>query len=105
MSWQKMIRDQEIPLGKTKPVAAGEGIVLICRTDDGELFAVEDRCSHDGASFEDSALIGRILTCPRHGARFDVASGRALSMPAVAPVDTFPVRRDAEGWVEVDVDE
>jgi 3-phenylpropionate/trans-cinnamate dioxygenase ferredoxin subunit len=106
MTWHRAIREVEIPLGKTKPVRLGEDIVLICRTHSGRILAVEDRCSHDGASFEDGELSEEdVLTCPRHGARFNVTTGAALSMPAVAPVETFDLRRTDDGWIEVDVED
>jgi 3-phenylpropionate/trans-cinnamate dioxygenase ferredoxin component len=73
---------------------------------EGELFAVEDRCSHDdgplclgGWDEEDCRVV-----CPRHGAAFDLRSGRALSLPAYLPVRTFPVRVE-DGIVKVEVDE
>ena len=59
---------------------------------DGDFFAIEDVCTHDfgtltGGFVED----GRIM-CPRHGARFDIRTGEALTPPAYEPVTTFPVR-------------
>jgi 3-phenylpropionate/trans-cinnamate dioxygenase ferredoxin subunit len=71
----------------------------------GELYAIEDRCSHDdgplclGLWETDDCTV----TCPRHGARFDLESGRALSLPAYLPVKTFPVRVD-EGVVVVELE-
>jgi 3-phenylpropionate/trans-cinnamate dioxygenase ferredoxin subunit len=61
---------------------------------DGEFFAIEDRCSHDDGplcegDFDDET---GVAICPRHGANFDIRSGRALTLPAYEPVDTFPVR-------------
>ena len=105
MTWERAIRDAEIPLGKTKPVRVGDDIVLICRTSDDRIFAVEDSCSHDGASFEDGELSETTLTCPRHGARFNVTTGAALSMPAAAPVLTFGLRRTEDGWIEVELED
>jgi 3-phenylpropionate/trans-cinnamate dioxygenase ferredoxin subunit len=61
---------------------------------DGELYAIEDRCSHDDGPLcegEFDADEG-VAVCPRHGARFDIRSGRPLSLPAVLPVATYPVR-------------
>jgi 3-phenylpropionate/trans-cinnamate dioxygenase ferredoxin subunit len=71
----------------------------------GELYAIEDRCSHDdgplclGLWETDDCTV----TCPRHGARFDLESGRALSLPAYLPVRTFPVRVD-DGVVVVELE-
>lgn len=60
----------------------------------GELHALEDRCSHDDGPLcegEFDAEAG-VAVCPRHGARFDIRTGRPLSLPAVLPVETYPVR-------------
>jgi 3-phenylpropionate/trans-cinnamate dioxygenase ferredoxin subunit len=59
----------------------------------GELFAIEDRCSHDdGILLEGEVDPERCaVECPRHGSWFDLRTGRPLNLPAYAPVDTFPV--------------
>jgi len=59
----------------------------------GELFALEDRCSHDDGplcegEWEEDAC--RVI-CPRHGSAFDLRTGRPLSLPAFEPVDTYEV--------------
>ena len=70
----------------------------------GELLAIEDRCSHDdgplceGVWEEDEC----VAVCPRHGSRFDITTGRPLTLPAYQPVDTFPVKVE-DGWVKVEV--
>ena len=70
----------------------------------GELRAIEDRCSHDDGPLCEGAWDGDDCTvvCPRHGARFDLVSGRPLSLPAYLPVRTFPVRVE-DGVVVVDI--
>lgn len=57
-----------------------------------EFFAVEDRCSHDGESFAGAEVEACELICPRHGARFDLRTGDALTPPAYEPIRTFAVR-------------
>jgi len=71
----------------------------------GELYALEDRCSHDDGPLCEGEFdcAERIAICPRHGARFDIATGRALTLPAYIAVDTFPVRVREDGMVVVDV--
>lgn len=75
--------------------------VLLCDVD-GELYAVEDVCTHDGGALDGGELDGCRVMCPRHGALFDVTTGRALTLPAVVPLPTFPVRVDGDD-VYVDV--
>jgi 3-phenylpropionate/trans-cinnamate dioxygenase ferredoxin subunit len=66
---------------------------------DGELYALEDQCSHE--EFELSAgtfsPTDGTIECVLHGARFDIRDGRALCAPAYEPVARFPVKRDGDG--------
>jgi 3-phenylpropionate/trans-cinnamate dioxygenase ferredoxin component len=59
----------------------------------GEILAIEDRCSHDNGTLAEGELDEAACTveCPRHGSLFDLRSGRAVTLPAYVPVDTFPV--------------
>ncbi len=59
----------------------------------GELYAIEDRCSHDDGPLAEGLLDPEACTieCPRHGAIFDLRTGRPRTLPAYEPVDTFPV--------------
>lgn len=72
---------------------------------EGELYALEDRCSHDdGPLVEgDWEPDEGVVICPRHGARFDIRTGRPLSLPAIFPVETYAVRVE-DGTVTVTVD-
>ena len=72
----------------------------------GEVLAIEDRCSHDdGPLVEgDWEPDEGVAICPRHGARFDICSGRPLSLPAYEPVATYAVRVE-DGMVVVTVPE
>ena len=59
----------------------------------GEYFAIEDRCSHDDGPLAEGELDAETCTveCPRHGSLFDLRTGKPKTLPAYAPVDTFPV--------------
>lgn len=90
-------------------LAPGERMVVFLGDDtrvgvfniDGEYFAVHDVCTHDFAEMcEDGEIEGCEIICPRHGARFDLRSGEALTPPAYEPVETFAVRV-ADGRVQV----
>lgn len=76
--------------------------VVNCR---GELFAIEDRCSHDDGELIYGELDEEacVIECPRHGSRFDLRSGKPLNLPAYVPVDTFPVVVE-DGVIRVEVD-
>jgi 3-phenylpropionate/trans-cinnamate dioxygenase ferredoxin subunit len=71
---------------------------------DGELFAIEDRCSHDHGVLLDGALdVERCaVECPRHGSWFDLRTGRPLNLPAYQPVEVFPVTVQ-DGRVKISV--
>lgn len=69
---------------------------------DGELYAIEDVCTHDGAELAGGPVVGDQVVCPRHGARFCLRTGRALTPPAYEAVQTFPVRVN-NGRVEIEL--
>jgi 3-phenylpropionate/trans-cinnamate dioxygenase ferredoxin subunit len=66
----------------------------------GEYFAIADLCSHDDGPLGDGELESMEIICPRHGARFDLRSGKALSLPAVVDIPAYPVRVK-DGKVEI----
>ena len=83
---------EEFPPGSVKIVHAGEISVGVYNLG-GRLCALEDRCSHDNGPLAegDFDVEEGYAICPRHGARIDIRTGKALSLPAVFPVETFPV--------------
>jgi 3-phenylpropionate/trans-cinnamate dioxygenase ferredoxin subunit len=58
----------------------------------GKFYAIGDVCTHDDGPLGDGDLDGTEIICPRHGARFDVCTGKATKRPAVAPTPWYPVR-------------
>jgi 3-phenylpropionate/trans-cinnamate dioxygenase ferredoxin subunit len=68
----------------------------------GTLYAFEDRCTHDDSPFDDAPIEDSEIICPRHGARFCLRTGAALSPPAYEPLRIFEVRNSA-GRIEVRV--
>ncbi|MDA0769586.1 MAG: hypothetical protein BZY79_02410 [SAR202 cluster bacterium Casp-Chloro-G4] len=101
MAFQKVGKVDEVPEGKSKVFEVGNRPIAVCNFE-GKLYGIEDVCTHDGASFNASALIGCEIECPRHGARFDVTNGKVTDLPAVMPVETFEVRIDGDD-IEIDV--
>lgn len=81
-------------------VAGHSVVVANC---DGRYHAIEDRCTHDNGPLGEGRLWGCQVECPRHGARFDLATGRAMSLPAVRPVAAYEVRV-VDGELEIDLD-
>lgn len=66
----------------------------------GSLYAFEDRCTHDDSPFDDAPIEDCEIICPRHGARFSLRSGEALSPPAYEPLRIFEVR-ELDGRIQV----
>lgn len=75
--------------------------IVVFKIADG-IFAIADTCSHDDAPLGDGHLQGHEISCPRHGARFDVRTGKALSLPAVVDIPAYPVRI-REGQIEIGI--
>jgi 3-phenylpropionate/trans-cinnamate dioxygenase ferredoxin component len=93
----------ELPPGSVKIVRAGQVAVGVYNLD-GEYYAIEDRCSHDDGPLAEGDFDPEdaVVVCPRHGSRFDIRTGRPLTLPAYQPVETFPVVVE-DGWVKVDI--
>ena len=94
---------EEMPPGSVKIVVAGSIAVGVYNLD-GEFYAIEDRCSHDDGPLCEGDFDPEegYAICPRHGAHIDIRSGRPLTLPAVFPVETFPVHVE-DGIVKVQV--
>ena len=98
----RVARVEEIAPGEHKSVSPLPGEHLVVCNVDGAYYAIRDSCTHDGGLLRFGELEGRLIECPRHGAKFDVTTGKAMAPPAVTPVTVYPVRvRD--GHVEVDL--
>lgn len=89
--WIVAARVDEISPGEVKYVEASGFRLALCNVD-GEYYAIADECTHDGGPLGQGRLEGCQIECPRHGARFDVRTGRAVRLPAVVPVQTYPVK-------------
>jgi len=86
--------------GKTVEV---EGVSLALFNVEGTYFAIANTCTHVGGSLGEGALIGKEVTCPLHGAQFDVTSGKVLGGPARSDVKSFPVSLEGDDvMVEVE---
>jgi 3-phenylpropionate/trans-cinnamate dioxygenase ferredoxin subunit len=84
----------ELGEGETRLVEAGGRKIGVFHCAGGELFAIEDRCSHDDGPLAEGEFDSAACTveCPRHGSLFDIRSGRPRTLPAYQPVETFEVR-------------
>ena len=87
----------ELPVGSMKLIE-WEDLEIGVFNCGGELFAIEDRCSHDDGPLAEGLLDAGNCTveCPRHGSLFDLRTGKPLTLPAYQQVDTFPVRVEGD---------
>ena len=103
MPWIDVCPVDELPPGTMKLVEVGREAAGVYNCD-GDLCAIEDRCSHDDGPLceGDWEPDECIVVCPRHGSRFDIRSGRPLTLPAYVPVSVYPVRVE-DGVVQVEL--
>lgn len=80
----------DLPAGARKSVIVDETPALLLRIGD-DYYCIEDVCTHDGQPLTNGPVADCQITCPRHGARFDLRTGKPTCMPATEPVRTFGV--------------
>ncbi len=98
-AWTPVAPLAEFPPGSRRVVDVDGVRVAVFHIEDG-LHAIEDACTHDGGELASGELTGFEITCPRHGACFDLRTGAVTAPPAYETLAILPVRvRD--GWVEV----
>ncbi len=99
--WVDVAPVDDVPEGEVKTFTIDAQRVAVARAN-GQLYAVQDLCSHDDGPLGDGGLEEFAIVCPRHGAKFDVRTGAVLAMPAIAPIETFPVM-EKDGRIQVAV--
>lgn len=80
-----------------------DGIPVAIFNLDGEFFAIEDACPHDGGAPSKGDLVGEEIVCPLSGDRFSIRTGEEVGAPAYAKLGTFPVRV-SQGKVQIEID-
>jgi len=68
----------------------------------GQFFSIGDVCSHDDGPVGEGDINGYNITCPRHGAEFDIRTGKVVQMPAVVDIPAYPVRV-VDGMIQVGI--
>ena len=91
LRWVRVCAQSELLPGEFKVAWDGDTMIAVFNID-GDLYAVEDVCTHDGGELAGGEIHGHEVECPRHGARFDVRNGAAMCPPAYEPIATFPVK-------------
>ena len=89
--WVKVAKTDNLKPGECKVVDIDEVMVAVYNID-GNYYAIEDTCTHDGGELATGPIEGDEVICPRHGARFCIKTGEALTAPAYEDVDRYAVR-------------
>lgn len=97
----RVLKASELPETEKKAVEVNGKSVLICHSTAG-WFAVSNICSHANEKLECGRQSRGWIACPVHGARFDLATGKAMNPPATEPIATYELRI-VDDWVEVRV--
>lgn len=90
-TFYEIARVSEVPPGERFFIEVDSAQIVIFNIA-GQFFAIGDVCTHDDGPLGDGELEGYEIVCPRHGAHFDVRSGKAVRLPAVRPTPSYPVR-------------
>ena len=97
--WIDVSAVDDLPPGSHQTVDVDDVMVVVFNLD-GEFYAIEDVCTHDGSEISSGCVIDGQIECPRHLARFDIKTGEVTAPPAYEPIDVFPVSVE-QGMVRV----
>lgn len=102
IGWIRVCSRAELLPGEFQLAYDGDTAIAVFNID-GELFAIEDVCTHDGGELAGGPVEGYLVECLRHGAKFDLRTGEAVCPPAYTPTVCFPVRiEDDAVWTRDD---
>jgi 3-phenylpropionate/trans-cinnamate dioxygenase ferredoxin subunit len=90
-NWVAVGRAADLPPGARLHIDLEEESVIVVNVG-GDYLCIADLCTHDGGPLADGEVIGCQIECPRHGARFDLRTGKVTRLPATDPIPTFRVR-------------
>ena len=90
MGFETVAKVSDTPPGTISVHDVGGVRIALCNVN-GRFYAIDDVCTHDGGPLDQGELDGEQVECPRHGAKFDVTTGRATVLPAVRPVKSYRV--------------
>ena len=85
----EVAKADEIPAGKMKHIEVNSKEIMLVNLD-GKFYALSDRCSHTNARLSLGTLNGKVVTCPLHGARFDITTGKKVKDPMELDLSKLP---------------
>lgn len=89
--WHNLIKVDQVQPGHGVQAMVGDKALAVFNIE-GQFYAIDDTCTHAGASLAEGPVAGTVVTCPWHGATFDIATGAVLSDPAYEGVKTYTVK-------------
>ena len=101
--WVKAAREDDFEDVQVIRFVYQENPIAIFKLDDG-FYAIDDTCTHAEASLSEGEVYDGVVECPLHGAEFDIRTGKNLTLPAVTPVRSYPVKVE-EGDILIQVEE
>ncbi len=101
VEYVEVVPASELPNGERLFVEIADRPLVIFNIA-GQFFSIGDVCSHDDGPVGEGDLDGYIITCPRHGAEFDIRTGKVVQMPAVVDIPAYPVRV-VDGMIQVGI--
>ena len=101
MTLQSVAKASDVPSGEVRVFQAGGRSIALANVD-GSFYAIDNVCTHDRGPLGEGMLVDSQVECPRHGARFDLTTGRPTVLPAVVPVKTYHVQVEGDE-IKVDV--
>jgi 3-phenylpropionate/trans-cinnamate dioxygenase ferredoxin subunit len=95
--WVKIATVDEVPPGEVRVFEVAGKRIAVCHADaDDDFYAIADVCTHDGGALDQGFLEEYEVECPRHGARFDIRTGKVLALPAVVPIASYDVKVEGD---------
>jgi 3-phenylpropionate/trans-cinnamate dioxygenase ferredoxin component len=101
MAKVQICNESELAEGSITAFHTKYGAVAVAKSG-GKIFAFEEKCSHANVSLATGHIESEVVVCKAHGARFDLNTGNALSLPATGPIETYPVSIH-DGMIEIDI--
>ena len=94
--WTRVAAVSDVPEGTLRGVVVAMQPIVLANVD-GDVYALEDQCSHQDLPISDGELDGGDVVCTYHGARFDACTGKNRGLPAIRPVKSYPVEVRKDG--------
>lgn len=101
-TFHRAIKQSDLPHAAKHVVEIAGKPILLCNWN-GTIFAVSNICSHAEEKLDCGLMKNGWIACPIHGARFDLATGKAKNPPAKKPIPTYPTRMTDDDWIEVEI--